>query len=84
LVLKTARANNLRSGSPSAINAVKEFCVNGHEFTTENTYIHPKRGTRHCRRCALERTAAWAARNPDAMRKRWREKKRTKKSNRAA
>lgn len=29
----------------------RTHCKRGHEFTPENTYIHPKRGTRHCREC---------------------------------
>lgn len=33
-------------------------CVKGHEYTEENTYIHPKRGTRDCMRCRKERKAA--------------------------
>ncbi len=30
-------------------------CKNGHEFTVENTYRHPKRGTRSCRICNARR-----------------------------
>lgn len=30
-------------------------CVKGHEFTPENTYIRPDRGTRACRTCNRER-----------------------------
>lgn len=26
-------------------------CVHGHEFTPENTYVNPARGTRVCRTC---------------------------------
>jgi hypothetical protein len=29
----------------------RTHCVNGHEFTPENTYIMPKRGLRQCRAC---------------------------------
>lgn len=46
----TPRENNLRSESPAALNAKKTECVNGHEFTPENTYI-PPRGGRQCRTC---------------------------------
>lgn len=35
-------------------NANKTHCVNGHEFTPENTYVHRGR-SRHCRSCARER-----------------------------
>lgn len=47
----TAKENNLRSESPSAINAKKTHCINGHEFTVENTYVS-KLGRRNCRACA--------------------------------
>lgn len=29
----------------------KEYCVNGHVYTLDNTYIGPKRGERQCRTC---------------------------------
>lgn len=47
----TIRVNTLRGIGPTAINARKMHCVNGHEFTPENTYIAPGRGSRHCRTC---------------------------------
>ena len=46
--------NNERSTSPSALNARKVACPQGHEYDAENTYIDPK-GTRHCRACQRER-----------------------------
>lgn len=49
LCVSTARANSLRSASPSALNAVKEFCDNGHEFTEANTLYTS--GHRECRTC---------------------------------
>jgi HNH endonuclease len=52
----TPAANNARSGSPSAVNARKTHCDQGHEFTQANTYIHPKRGTRHCVACQVDRS----------------------------
>jgi hypothetical protein len=45
------RTNVLRGFSPSAIHARKTHCVNGHEFTTENTLVD-KKGKRNCRACA--------------------------------
>lgn len=44
--------NVQRGNSPVALNARKTHCVNGHEFTPENTYVPPKRPTqRYCRTC---------------------------------
>lgn len=54
---------NLRWGTPSDNgldtvrhgrnpNALKTHCVNGHEFTPENTYVR-KAGGRNCRACVL-------------------------------
>ena len=43
------RINNLRGYSSSALNAKKTHCPEGHEYTSENTYMH--RGMRHCRTC---------------------------------
>jgi hypothetical protein len=34
-------------------------CLKGHEFDESNTYIHPKRGTRHCKACQRVRRQAW-------------------------
>jgi len=46
---------NIRRGTgASAQNARKTHCVNGHEFTPENTYVHRRRGrpdARECRTC---------------------------------
>jgi len=55
----THRVNNNRGTSRSALNSRKTHCVNGHEFTPENTYIHPKRGTRACKTCAKLRSAEY-------------------------
>jgi hypothetical protein len=48
----TAKENNSRSRSPSAVNATKTQCKWGHEFTPENTYVPPGTRKRHCRTCA--------------------------------
>lgn len=40
-------------------NSVKTHCTRGHEFTAENTYLHPG-GSRHCRKCK----ALWRLCNP--------------------
>jgi hypothetical protein len=53
----TRRENILRGASPHAKNARKTHCVNGHEFTPENTYEPPGMpGCRHCRLCLSERS----------------------------
>lgn len=46
----TQQENVLRGSAPAAINAAKSHCVNGHEFTAENTYLRPN-GWRICRIC---------------------------------
>lgn len=58
----TLRVNNGRGTSPSAINGRKTHCKHGHEFTVANTYIHPKRGTRHCRMCMRNANLRWLSR----------------------
>lgn len=45
------KVNVLRGNNPNAVNARKTHCLIGHKFDDDNTYIHPKRGTRHCRAC---------------------------------
>jgi hypothetical protein len=57
----TAKVNTLRSTAPSAVNAAKTHCTNGHEFTPENTYVSP-RGWRKCRSCAAEFQRAYVRR----------------------
>ena len=46
----TPRENALRGIGPSAVNALKTHCVNGHPFDAHNTYITPL-GARQCRAC---------------------------------
>lgn len=47
------RENTLRGHGPSATNARKTKCCNGHDFDETNTYITPK-GARQCRACVRE------------------------------
>ncbi len=51
-------AENLRRGlHPGNGNDRKTYCVRGHEFTLENTYVYPsgrKRACRACRRKGIE------------------------------
>lgn len=49
--------NNARSTSPSALNAQKTVCVNGHAYDAENTLVVVEGGRerRRCRACDRER-----------------------------
>lgn len=49
--LVTNRVNILRGETIIAANAAKTHCPRGHEYTPENTYVHPTGGDRHCRIC---------------------------------
>lgn len=46
--------NVMRGESPPARNARKTHCPNGHEYTSENTYILPSKGWRRCRACTAD------------------------------
>ena len=53
----TSRQNTLRSPiAQAAIHARKTHCINGHEFTDDNT-ARSKKGDRICRACCRERAA---------------------------
>lgn len=44
---------NLRRGAGYALrNGFRDACINGHPYTSENTYIDPTRGGVRCRACA--------------------------------
>ena len=59
----TNRENAMRGSSFSAVNARKEACLRGHEFTPENTYKW--RGKfRQCRACVRELQRVRRARRP--------------------
>lgn len=53
LEVVTQQENTLRSPiAPAAINARKTHCINGHEFTEDNTYRRPDNsGRRACKEC---------------------------------
>lgn len=57
----TARMNVRRGVSPAALNAAKNYCKNGHEFDTVNTYVTPD-GRRQCRVCRDEASRRYKAR----------------------
>ncbi len=67
----SARTNTLRGVGPSAINAQKTHCVNGHAFTPENTWVYRggkahRHGARHCRECMRESWRRWHERKRSA------------------
>lgn len=49
----TQRENILRGTAPPAINARMTVCINGHEFTTENTHIFYESNGKVHRRCKI-------------------------------
>lgn len=53
----THRTNTLRSEAPTAVNAAKDGCANGHPYTEENTYY--RAGGRDCRACKRDRSREW-------------------------
>lgn len=60
----TPRLNVLRGVSHVAENAVKTHCVNGHEFTEENTQVFVREGRqrRRCRACCRDKARVRRAR----------------------
>jgi hypothetical protein len=49
----TGQINSERGAGYALLNGMRTACRNGHEYTTENTYIQPsKDNTRRCRECA--------------------------------
>jgi hypothetical protein len=58
LELVTPRENTLRGIGPSAVNARRTHCINGHAFTEDNTYYYRGRrqhDRRFCRQCNAAR-----------------------------
>jgi hypothetical protein len=58
----THAVNNMRGSGPPGINSRKLICVHGHPRVGDNVYIHPQRGTRHCRTCQAGNWARWYVR----------------------
>lgn len=54
----TRRENLLRGVTLAARKAQQTHCVHGHEFTPENTYLHPGTNRRQCHECRRERDRA--------------------------
>lgn len=57
-----SHAENMRRGVAGLKQREKTHCPVGHEYTAENTYIHPQNGSRNCKACQRERTRACRAR----------------------
>jgi len=54
----TIRENLLRGVGPSATNARKTACPQGHPLAGANLYVNPNNSQRSCRECGRERQAA--------------------------
>lgn len=57
----TPKRNKLISSAFVATNAAKTHCVNGHEFTVDNT-INREKGRRECRACQRAAVARYRSR----------------------
>lgn len=70
--------NTLRSGGVTVVNIRKTHCINGHEFTNENTkVVETKYGLRRrCRKCDSERMRRRYWKSPDKYREYFRMKQR--------
>lgn len=53
----TDQVNILRGTAPTAVNAARTHCINGHPFDEANTWV-TRAGKRMCRTCGRERKAA--------------------------
>lgn len=59
----TNRENVLRGIGHTAVNARKTHCVQGHELSGDNLYIHL--GKRYCKKCRHTKVRAWRKRKRD-------------------
>lgn len=57
----TSRENTRRSDALSGVNARRTHCVNGHELSGDNLYIHRNGYWRSCRTCTRERMRRYRA-----------------------
>lgn len=62
LELVTIKENVLRGFGPSALNARKTHCKNGHPFDEANTYVDKTLRKRACRVCGRAKQIAYQAR----------------------
>ncbi len=61
----TMRENISRGTAPPALHAKATHCINGHEYTPENTYSY-KQKRRQCRSCRREQQRASERRKKEA------------------
>lgn len=64
----TRAENNRRKEMHLGIGEYATHCVNGHEYTPENTYLRPagSSGARDCRTCIAERVRRYKERKKNA------------------
>lgn len=55
LEVVTLAENTRRGFGISTFNRLKTHCPQGHPYSAENTYIHPRNNARICRSCARDR-----------------------------
>lgn len=58
----TIKVNTLRGNGPSARNAQKQFCKNGHQFSSENTEMRADGSGRACIKCRRAKKRRYDAR----------------------
>jgi len=51
----TNEENLMRGAGYALRNGMRTACINGHEYTSENTYVHPRTKEIRCRTCAAIR-----------------------------
>lgn len=61
----TMRENVIRGTGPSAANARKTHCRNGHELNADNMFM--RRGTRQCRMCKNAYQRLWIRTKPRSL-----------------
>lgn len=60
------RVNTLRGTSPTAVNATKTHCPEGHAYDEQNTSA-PASGSRECRACRREQSREYYERNREKV-----------------
>lgn len=60
--------NVLRGTSPSARQAVKTHCNEGHPLSGDNLYVIPSSGGRQCRTCRDANRLVWTKANAESVR----------------